>query len=369
MRPVTARFLDAVGRSHRVSRQVEILSAGEVLGDPVTAVSGTVTLDSTSAIRGRCDLTFIDDGSIGIVPSLSTDRLAPYGNEIRVSRGIQYPDGTTELVALGVFGIQSVDVDDTTDGLEVRVVGLDRSQRVIDARFEEPYQVEAATNYATAIENVIDAGVPGLTYSFPTITTTTPLLVAAEGDDRWAFAQEMARSLGMILFLDGDGAVVVEPISTPAGTPALALAEGADGVLVSAGKGWTREGAFNRVIATGENTGEGAPVRGVATDTNTASPTCYFGPFGKVPRFYVSQFITTTAQAEDAAAGMLAKELGTSQTIRFGAVVNPALEPNDIVQVTRQRAGFDESHVVDSVTIPLDVAGTMTGQTRAVQVT
>ena len=37
------------------------------------------------------------------------------------------------------------------------------------------------------------------------------------------------------------------------------IAEGEGGVLVAAGRRWTREGTFNRVIATGENTGETAP--------------------------------------------------------------------------------------------------------------
>ena len=48
-------------------------------------------------------------------------------------------------------------------------------------------------------------------------------------------------------------------------------------------------------------------------------------------------------------------------------LVNPALEPDDLVQVTRTRAGLTaEAHIVDSVTIPLTAEGTMTGRTRAV---
>lgn len=368
MRPVSARFLDAVRTSHQIVSQIEILASGTVVATfPATA--GSVTLDANSAIRGNCDATFVDDGTLGLVPTDAADPLAPYGQELRVSRGVRYPDGSTELVALGVFGIQDVEVSDTLEGVEITVVGRDRAQKVTDARFEAPYQIDAGTDHNTALEAVIDAGVPGLTYDLAAITETTGQLLAAEQDDRWAFAQEMAKTRGHLLYFDGDGDVVTEVIANPTGTSEFDLTEGAQGVLLTAGRRWTRDGTFNRVIATGENTGAGVPARGVATDDNALSPTYYYGPFGRVPRFYTSTFITTDDQATDAAQGILNKELGTSQTVSFGAIVNPALEPNDIVRITRQRAGIDENHVVDSVTIPLGADESMSGQTRALQVT
>lgn len=368
MRPVSARFLDAVRSSHQIASRVEILSSGTVVAT-FPAVGGNVALDANAAIRGSADVTFVDDGTLGIVPTDATDPLAPYGQEIRVSRGVRYPDGSEELVALGVFGIQDVDVSDTNEGVEIQVTGRDRAQKVIDARFEEPYQVAAGIDHNTALQAVIDAGVPGLTYDLADVAATTGQLLAAEQDDRWAFAQEMAKTRGYLLYFDGAGQVVTEIIAAPTGTSQADIIEGEGGVLLTAGRRWTRDGTFNRVIATGENTGVGTPVRGVATDDNPLSPTYYFGPFGKVPRFYTSSFITTAAQALDAAQGILNKELGTSQTVTFGAVVNPALEPNDIVKITRQRAGIDENHVIDSLTVPLSATESMTGQTRAVQVT
>lgn len=369
MRPVTDRFLTAVADSHQLAVQVEVLDAGEVTGDPITTVlDGTVTLDQSAASRGRLDMSVVDDGTFGLVPDDPDHLLAPYGNELRVSRGVRYPDGTDELVALGVFRIDDSEVLDTGDQLTVRVSGLDRSGRVIDARFEEPYEIAQGTNYADAIQDTIEAAIPGLEFNFTATSRTTPKLIAEEGADRWAFCQEMARSLGMALYFDGDGVCVLAPVSTLGGTPAWDLVEGEAGVLVTAGRTWTRQGAFNRVIATGENTGETAPARGVATDDNPLSPTYYYGPFGKVPRFYSSPFITTDAQASDAAYAMLARELGTTQAVNFGALVNPALEPDDLVRVTRARAGIDEGHILDALVVPLTAEAVMTGRTRAVQV-
>ncbi|MBA3583414.1 MAG: DUF5047 domain-containing protein [Gemmatimonadetes bacterium] len=370
MRPASSRFLTALAAPHVLAVEVAISSpAGPVT---VPLIDGTVTLDQRAATRGRCELTLQQDEGNGLelIPTSSASLLAPYGAEATVSRGVLFPDGTSELVSLGVFRLEVTDTEDDPSGQSIRVSGQDRSSIVIDARFEEPYQVAAGTNYTTAIGGVLAAGYPGIVTDLPATSLTTPNLVAQEGDDRWSFAQSMAKAMGHELYFDGDGVCVMVPTSTlSSGSAVTTIAEGQGGVLLRLGSRWSREGTYNRVIAVGENTGEGPPVRGVATDENPLSPTYYYGPFGRVPRFYASPFVTTDVQAQDAAAAILAGELGTTQQLEFGSVVNPALEPGDVARVTRARSGVDEDHIIDSLTIPLTPAGTMTGSTRATQVT
>lgn len=367
MRNVSSQFLTAVQSSHTLAVVAEVIdSAGTVT--PVDIIEGTVTLDQKAAVRGRCDLTVVDDGTLGLVPDSPASLLAPYGNELRVSRGVQFPDGTSELVSLGVFRFQATEVEDSPDGLQIRLSGQDRAARFIDARFEEPYQVAAGTNYATAILTVLQAAWPDVPTDFTSTALTSPQLVVQEQDDRWQFAQAMAQAISMSLYFDGDGTLVLAP--DVLSDPVASVTEGTDGVLLTAGRHWTREGAFNRVICTGENTGEDVPVRGVATDDNPLSPTYYFGPFGKVPQFYSSSFLTTDAQAAAAAQAILNKQLGTTEQVNFGSLVLPHLEPGDTVRVTRARAGInEEDHVLDGLTVPLSAAGAMSAQTRARQVT
>jgi hypothetical protein len=312
-------------------------------------------------------LTFVDDGSLGLVPTSAYHPLAPYGNEFRVSRGVLLPGGP-ELVPVGIFRIDNVNVDDDPGSLSLQLAGQDRSARVADAKFEEPYQIAAGTPVGLAIRETIDLGVSGFSYDFALVSATTPLLNAEEGGDRWAFCQEMAKAIGMTLYFDARGWCVLRPITQPAGDVAAELVEGVGGLLLKAGSQWARAGAFNRVIATGENTGQGAPVRGVATDDNPLSPTYYYGPFGKVPMFYNSPLITSNDQAAAAAQGLLVKQLGTTQSINFGAIVNPTLEPNDVLAIARARVGVDERHIVDQLTIPLTAEQPMTGRTRAIQI-
>lgn len=365
---VSDQFLDAIVASHRIAVRATLLDAGEET-ELVTVIDGSVTLDARAISRGRMDVSIVDDGTLGLVPTEATAPLAPYGNEIRLERGVTYRDGTTELAALGVFRIDDADVDDDGQQLVIHLTGLDRSARIADAKFEAPYQVAAGTNYTEAILDAIQAAYPDVVHDLADTTLTTPQLLAEEGADRWAFCQEMATSIGMDLYFDGIGTLVLRPVAQfGASEPIWDIVEGENGVLITAARRWSRQGAFNRVIATGENTGEAAPSRGVATDDNPLSPTYYYGPFGKVPRFHKSQLITSDDQAVDAAAAILAREIGTTQSVELGSVVNPALIPGDVIRATRARAGIDEDHIVDQLTVPLAATAAMTVRTRAMQV-
>jgi Domain of unknown function (DUF5047) len=366
MRPVTSDFTTAIAKSHSMGLLVEVLRDGLVIEEITAVTGGSVTLDAKAAIRGRLDLTLVDDGTLDLIPTLAGDSLAPYGNELRVSRGVNYPDGTSELVTLGVFRINDTDVSDGPDTLTIQIAAMDRSARIADARFEDPTTITQGVNVATQILNTIQAVYSDVVYDFAATTHTTGHMTVEEGSDRWELCQHFASNAAMELYFNGDGTLILR--AEGQGAAAATLAEGVDGVLLSSSRRWTRQGTFNRVIATGENTGETAPVRGVATDDNPLSPTYYLGTFGQVPRFFVSQFFTTSQQALDTANAMLLKELGTTQSVNFGSLVMPQLEPNDVVRITRERAGIDEDHVIDAVTIPLTADQSMTGTTRATQV-
>lgn len=363
MRTVSARFLAEIQRSHVAVVRVQLIQYDVNPANPVTITEldgvkgGAVTLDQGAAVRGKLALTLVDDGTMGLIPESASSPLTPYGNELRPYRGVRYADGLEELVSLGIYRMDSVDLDDTPAGVDITISAFDRAQRIVEARFEAPYQVAAGTNYVTAIQDVITGAYPDVVFDFPTTALVTPaLLVQEEGADRWAFAQDMATSLGMRLFFDGDGICVLRAVSTGV-IPDVTVSEGEDGVLVSASRGFRREGAYNRVIATGENTGTVAPVRGVATDSNPSSPTHYGGPYGNVPMFYSSPFLTTDDQAAGAASSLLVKQLGTTQSVAFGSIVNPALEPDDVALIQRALTGLDEPHIIDSLSIPLVVGG------------
>ena len=365
---ISQRFRDQIQESHQIGIEIQVLDGltGAILRTIDTLQSGTVTVDASAAVRARCELEIADDGTL--VPLLATDDLAPFGNEIRIARGITYADESSENVSLGVFRLKQVEPSESAEGITIRISGQDRWSRFVDARFEQPYSIAAGTNFRTAILDLAQEAWPDVPYSIAATDLTTPLITKVEGDDRGATLQDMATALGQEIYFDGDGILTMRPIAQSAQSPDWTISDGDGGVLVSAAKSWNADAVYNRVIASGESLDDSPPVQGVATDDNPLSPTNYFGEFGRRPRFFVSQMITTEAQAEDVAAGILAGALGTSQTVEFGAIVNPAMEPGESVLIQRERLGVNEIHVLDEVQTPLTAEEAMTGRTRIAEI-
>jgi hypothetical protein len=363
MREVSATFDPTV--SHTLAIRATLLSTG----DELPIISGSVKLDSNAEIRATADLEVADDGTLGWVPTDASSPLAPFGEEIRLERGIYDENGVAEMVSIAIVRIEQVHVQDSGEDLQIQVTGLDRAATIIDTKFETPHQIASGTNAMDAIETLLIEANPLVETDFPTTGHTTPLLVAQEGDSHWSVAQGLAKWLGAELYFDGDGIAVVRTVSQVVGPPVLTLAEGEGGLLVEVDANWDREQAFNRVIVTGENASLGVLPRGVATDNDPQSPTYYFGPFGAKSMFWSSDMVTTSAQAGVAAEALLAKNLGIGKTVNFGAVVHPALEPLDAITIARERAGISaETLTVDSLDIPLSTDGVMSGSCRTVRV-
>lgn len=366
MRPHSALWDQQVLESGTVVLQADVLLAGQLHEENVGIVSGSVTLDRTAAIRGRLQASFYEPLK---VPGSAVDSLSPQGYELSIRQGFAYGRGVQpELVGLGVFPIQTSGLDDE---LVTTIAGMDRAQTVTDARLEEDYVVAGGALYTDAIRALILAGVPWIEFAFPSIAFTTPAagLVFPAQEDRWKAAQGMAKSIGCELYFDGDGrcCLLPEPSITAVDT-VWTIAEGSNGALERLTIDRDREGVYNRVVAWSNNSGNPTVYRGVATDLNPASPTYYHGPFGRKPRFYVSEFIGSDAQAASAAAGILNANLGLLAGLSLEALPNPALEPGDAVLVDRSDMGVvNEVHLLDIVTIGLGATGTMTAESRARQ--
>jgi hypothetical protein len=359
MRPRSPDFDAAVRRSHEIAVRVDVFYNRAPVAQSLDLVDGSVTLDRTAAQRGRCSVTLAEPL---MIPTPTGGLLTPYGYELSISRGVRYPSGVVEAIPLGVFPIQTSALDGVTRLTAIE--GIDRSQMVVDARLEDAVAIDAGTNYATAIRTIIDNAVPGLTYTFTPTTYTTPALVFEAQADRWEVARNMATSIGCELFFDGTGACVLRPEPTFSAVPAWTLSEGEGGLLVGAALAMDRGPAYNRVVATGENTSLTIVPRGVWTDDDPSSPTYYGGGFGHKPRFFASAFITTDAQAVSAAAAIGTAQKGVARSLALSAVPNPALEPGDLVLVKRDAIGVNEVHIIDALTFGLTADAAMSGASR-----
>lgn len=363
MQTISAAFAAALKKSHQIVTKAEILVGGRVSGEIRTLVGGEVQIERNAAVRRRCSVEIADPTGT-LVPSSSGSLLTPYGNEIKLYRGIRLATGD-EYVPLGVFRISKVKVSDQGDGLHLAVQGYDRSRSIARGRLTAPYMITAGTNYGTAIQNLIGYVRP-TTFNFVTTTATTPTLTFLEGDDPWKKAQEMAEAIGCEIFFDADGVCRMVTVSNSSAS-VWSYAEGAEAMFLSIDRDLDDETTYNGVICTGESPDLAAPVRAESWDQNTASPTYYLGPYGKVPFFMSSPYVRTQAQAQAAADGRLLKVLGATESLAFSSIVNPAHDAGDAVSVVRARSGVgttNPTYVLDDLTIPLEASREMTARVR-----
>src|SRR5690606_34606223 len=136
---------------------------------------------------------------------------------------------------------------------------------------EDAHVVASGTNYATAIETLIDSRVPGLEYAFASTDYESPRLTFPVQEDPWAAAVDMARKIGMVLYFDGLGRCVLETQPDLASaSPVDTWAEGDGGVLVSAAVSMDRSTTYNVVQAVSSNA-SGAIYEGTAEDDDPSS--------------------------------------------------------------------------------------------------
>jgi hypothetical protein len=351
--PVSDRFLARLAESHTVATTVELfLTDGRVLD--LEHTGGSVTVDRSQAIRRTCTVTLADPS---LIPRTPADQLATYGAQLRISRGVEYGDGTSELVPLGLFRLDSVD-GDISEG-PVTLQGKSLEVVVQDDKFTTAYT--ATGTVVGAVTALIQRSVPGA--DVVSTITDTPIgsrTFDVEADP-WAGAQEIAAAAGAEVYANADGTFIVATLpDLLTATPVWAVEATEGGVYVSGSRAMSSDGVYNGVLAKGENTADNVPpVSYLATDTDPNSPTYWGGPFGRRPLFYSSSTLTTVNACAAAANLKLAAARAPNASGDFSSLPNPALEPGDVLRVTHPD-GSRELHQVASFTVPLDEGGDFT---------
>lgn len=361
IKPVTSAYLTTVQSSHVPKFEARILTSFQTGTNPVGTVvdlgGGTVNLSATADNWATADVTVK-----GAWPSKAGDLLMPYGNELWLRCGVDLGRSGVEWVPLGYFQIRTPSQDTAPNG-PIRLSCFDRNRGLIRGRLLSPIQFSASQTFGSAIDTLVRDIYPDATIEWDDSTDMETLgrQVLVE-QDRFGSIRDLITSRGKICYWDYRGTFVIR--SLPDATrPVATIAAGAGGALVQLSRTITADGVYNAMVASGEGADETPPVRGVAIDSNPLSPTVFGGRFGKVPEFYTSQMLTTTSQAERAAATLLRKRLGLPYTVDFQTVPNPALEPYDPVTVST--GDGDQVHVLDTLSIPVGAtAGSMRATTR-----
>lgn len=356
-----ADFAGLVSGSHSAKFRARLLTTFQTGEDPsgmdMLLTAGSAEFDATADIRGSGSVTVI-----GEWPRATDLSLGPYGSEMFLARGVDTGADGVLWAPLGYFRISETTQPDAAKG-PIQLNLEDRMSTIIDSRFLQPRQWLTGTTVDDIVTEVVTEVYPSAVITWDDDSNLSQLgrsLIAEES--RFEVLQTLADGLGKIFYWNEVGELTFLTVPDES-VPLWSVKAGTGGVMVNTDRSLSREGVYNAVVVTGEGADQLTPVRAVAFDAQQSSPTFFGGPFGRVPRFYSSPFITTQEQAIGAAQSLLRRSLGAPYDVGLSAVPNPAVRPYDVLRVV-YNDGNRELHIAERVTIPLDVVSTISIATR-----
>lgn len=290
-----------------------------------------------------------------LYPWDATDLLNPYGQVLKVFRGIRY--GSGDLDEFPVFTGPILDVTPQGNGVAVVNAG-DAATDVVLSDALAPTLATAGAKITTEMKRIILDAVPSATFgTFDAITTKVPDGLAYDVD-RGQSLDGLAKVAGAFWYALADGRFVIRyvPWTVPLTSGKLPMTN-VGGTLLTAFPSRTRAGVYSRIAVSSEANQGAAPLFAYAEDTDPTSPTYVNGPFGR--RSTVLRLTQAGSQGAclAAAKAALARSRALTQSWKLTAVADPSLELGDALAVQyRDESGTDRyaNQIVAGFQLPLD---------------
>ena len=340
-------YREALATTHQVWVQVEVLDGLQrVLESDLVFMDGSVSATLTSRIARTLTLKVAED----LYPYEVDDLLAPYGNMLRVSRGVEFADGSRFGWVVFTGRIQVAVLSE--DG-SCQIEASDFAADVLENRFVRPENSQPVNAINVEVRRLISGGFPAAIFglmepfSEPVRTRTWQL-------DRGQALDELATSAGAFWYPLADGAFTLRryPWTVPS-VPVVTYSDSGPLGSVSASRAVrSREDVFNSLTVTGERLNGDPAVYALAQDTNPASTTNINGNFGIRHQMLRLQTPGSASAAQAAASNNLRRLVALADAWGWTMSVDAALELGDCVQLdVHGRTGIIQ--VVASMRIPL----------------
>jgi hypothetical protein len=329
----------------------DLIVDGQVVLQDV-GLSGELVADGGALVltQGQLTLAYTDDLGRSVVPSDLTSWLTPFASFLDVSYRV-FNGIFSEKVLRGRLKVVGV-----TDPREARIrfqdriitVGSSVQLKLADAfhttdleRFEAPSQTQDLSSVWAELGRI--TGLP-LRRSLPDVAI--PRAVVYE-ENRLDAVTALAALLGGTPYVTPTGELSVAPLAW--GSPVASLTMGPGGTITKASADdLSDSGISNRVIVRSWDS-EQATI--LATASVTSGPLRWGGPFGRVPSFLSSEFVTTTAQAQawaDETLPVVSSMRAVTYTIQCAA--DPRLEVWDVI--TFLKDGVTHTGRITKLTLP-----------------
>ena len=370
MYPTSANFKTAIRTNHVVLSKAEIWNQeSKILDLPIE--SGSVSISVNNLMRRTCSVRLITDRTVdNLVPNTGFDAITPFGNEVRVYRGVRFDDGTEEYVPLGVFVMTDVRITDNNNGVMIEITGEDRSLLVSRAKYTQAYKMVPGTLEAS-LTALLQDRYPDIETNFPVTNVTIQQIILGINSDNnpWRDAVDIAALVGYDLYFDVDGIATMKQFPSLDGSAVVAsYQEGENTLITSIDRTMSTKETYNGIIYTVQGSQIATPIRVEAWDEDSTSPTYRYGVFGQAPIFINSNVIATSTEATQAAIYLLNKYIGAQEQITWNSIVDPSLDANDVVYIHSIGAKVDRLVIIDSLTMPLSPKDSLSAQARVVRV-
>lgn len=346
MIPSSQLFQQSMIYSRTMFSEMDIVFNGVILENNVPMTSGSVTTDRTRNTRYEASV------DIGMY-DWDTLPITSKGTRIRIYRGVE-SIGVRERIQVGEYQVFSYKrtnrgaVSTTLKGLE---------NYLIESQFIRPRTPPFGQSTIAAISDLIHEVLPTTEI---VVQCSQDRLVRATGaweKDRWGDAvTALAASINAEVFCgyDGNFYIVDAPdLSTLVGQYRIAGGEG--GVLVTEDRSDTRDGVYNAVSVSANSSDQTVPpLWAWAYDSDPASSTFFYGPYGQRVRYYSSQFFTSESQCQAYADRLLIESLAPNQSLSIGTAPIPFLEAGDPITVVSQQGYPMADHLINKTSLPLD---------------
>ncbi|MEV7684460.1 DUF5047 domain-containing protein [Streptomyces bungoensis] len=339
--------LAIVQRSFTMYVRAESWLGDTLLADDIPIADGSESRDRSLNVPETITLT-VPRRDRGFDWSPGTDPghpLAAYGQQLRIDHGVDVGD-SIEWINRGWFLI----TDSSTSGDTVTVTCAGLLSIIDEAKLVAPYQPGASDTLGTTIRGLVE---PALTVVIDGTLTDRAVPIGLQWDtDRLGAVTEVLNAWPADMTVTEDAYLAIGPVSD-CGSPVLSLTDATGGTVILWQGASSRDGAFNCVIAQGEDSA-GNQIQGVVYDQDSASPYYYGGAYNvfPVPYAYQSSLLTTVAQCRSSAAATLRRLRRTaSRKLDVTMVPHPGLVTGDIVSITG--AGLtDAPCVIESLNLP-----------------
>jgi uncharacterized protein DUF5047 len=373
MHQVSDRFLNALKGPHKIAVRATLVEevpqfGTNPRGTPLPVIGGNVTIQSLSDIKSTLTIQ---------VPAEFWDLVQPFGAEIYIERGIEFGPGDAEYVGLGYHRIEQAAQDSAPFG-PISITALDRIAQLQQNKLAFPLPLNDGNTHRAVFERLVNgiaipqqAQYPGLSPDgygmyldarvpiyWMGYNPDSTLIIGDQivEDDAFAYLAQLIKFYYAGLRFRTTGELEVYSFKFDFSHPVATLHGGAGGQIISVKRTVSRAGVHNIVTAYGSDPSSITDFI-ITYNSDSASPLAYnkrtFPRFGPSPTYYSSPLLQTNGDVELAGEVLLRRYIALPLEYTLKVVPNPALEPNDPIDVILRPEFPPFRCFVDTITIPL----------------